>query len=355
MKKTEYETVVVGAGPAGLRCAIRLFEGGARDLLVVEKAVFPRDKLCAGYITGVTRKEYENAGLDFGKCRYSLIDDFNIIFKFDPKQKIRNFFLFTSDGINRVDLDHAFFLAAKEKGIEIAEDTHVTGFSADGRLTVSEGGTEREIGFGNVVFADGAAGFSSRFFKDRRRNIAMQLIFDADGPDKIDIHFGVTKRGYGWESAKGGRVNVGLTDVYDPETDYRELFAGFMKKLGRSADISGLRAAFTPIGVKIPAELRRKKNVFFVGDALGACDPITLSGLRYGLKSGLAAADAVLAGKRAPYTRCVRSLRVRFALMRLLQKAFYLRPALFLTFNVGCRYFGGMIAFVFNRFFVNKK
>ena len=44
------EVIVVGGGPAGASAARRLQQGGA-DVLVLDKEVFPRPKLCAGWIT----------------------------------------------------------------------------------------------------------------------------------------------------------------------------------------------------------------------------------------------------------------------------------------------------------------
>lgn len=46
----QYDTVIVGAGPAGASAARVLAEGGARVLLV-EKAKLPRYKPCGGGLT----------------------------------------------------------------------------------------------------------------------------------------------------------------------------------------------------------------------------------------------------------------------------------------------------------------
>ncbi len=44
--KSEYDVIVSGAGPAGSTCALFLARAGRR-VLVLEKASFPRDKICA--------------------------------------------------------------------------------------------------------------------------------------------------------------------------------------------------------------------------------------------------------------------------------------------------------------------
>src|SRR4029079_10202999 len=45
-----WDVLIVGAGPAGSSCAWALRDSGLRVLLV-DRAVFPRDKVCGGWIT----------------------------------------------------------------------------------------------------------------------------------------------------------------------------------------------------------------------------------------------------------------------------------------------------------------
>jgi len=44
------DVLVVGGGPAGSTCAGRLVRAGL-DVVVIDKSSFPRDKVCAGWIT----------------------------------------------------------------------------------------------------------------------------------------------------------------------------------------------------------------------------------------------------------------------------------------------------------------
>src|SRR5712691_3613491 len=45
-----FDAVIVGGGPAGSTCAWRLHRAGL-SVCVLDRAVFPRDKVCAGWIT----------------------------------------------------------------------------------------------------------------------------------------------------------------------------------------------------------------------------------------------------------------------------------------------------------------
>jgi flavin-dependent dehydrogenase len=44
------DVLIVGGGPAGSSCATVLAAAG-RDVLIVDAAVFPREKPCGGWIT----------------------------------------------------------------------------------------------------------------------------------------------------------------------------------------------------------------------------------------------------------------------------------------------------------------
>lgn len=348
--KTHYQVIVVGAGPSGLATALNLRQQGVDDILVLEKKTFPRYKCCAGYITNKTKTAYEQFGLDIGACHYTLIKDFNIFYQLRGVQTIPNRFLYTNRKIDRVELDHSFFLLSKMRGIAVWEDTYIECHEPDKNQVLLN--QERTVTYEYLVFADGTTGFGSRYQPEKRRNIAMQVTFPADRRDAIGIHFGITPKGYAWVSSYQGITNVGLTDVYTPGRDYRAVFANFLDRLELSCDLRELRAAFTPIGTGLPV---MDQNVFFVGDAVGACDPLTLSGLRYSLKSGEKCAQSIRTGNPGRYRRYIRTLGIRFKMMTVLQRLFYRKPILWLTFNVGCRYFSGLMAFAFNHFFVNKK
>ena len=210
----------------------------------------------------------------------------------------------------------------------------------------------KKVYYDYLVFADGTSGYGSVYQNNKYKNIALQKIFNSNLDDGIEIHFGITKKGYGWVSTYNGITNVGLTDLYDKKIDYNDVFSKFLKKLNLNSDTTDVKGAFTPYGI---GNYVINNNIYFVGDAVGACDPLTLSGLRYGLKSGEVCASSIFLGSDKIYKKYIKKLKIKFNLMKILMKVFYLKGILFLIFNVGCRYFGKIISLVFNNFFVNKK
>ncbi len=59
----ETEILVVGAGPAGSAAAITLANAG-RDVTLVDKATFPRDKCCGDGLTSGALRMLERLGFD---------------------------------------------------------------------------------------------------------------------------------------------------------------------------------------------------------------------------------------------------------------------------------------------------
>lgn len=348
--KKNYQVVIIGAGPAGLSTALHLKENGIEDILVIEKGKFPRYKCCAGYITTKTKKVYEKLGLNLEDCHYSLIKDFGIFYKLNKRQTIENKFLYTNKQIDRVELDYEFYKLAKQKGIQIVEGITIKTHDTDkSEICFSD---NQKVCYEKLVFADGTLGYGSKYQRCKKKNIALQLTFPSSKLDEIQIHFGITKRGYGWVSSYQGITNVGLTDVYDDKNNYREIFQKFLEQLNIEISLKDLKGAFTPIGVRKPILY---SNIYYVGDAVGACDPLTLSGLRYGLKTGEKCALAISKNNPKIYKNYIQSLKCKFIIMQLILKVFYVKSILFLIFNVGCRYFSRLISFAFNHFFVNKK
>jgi len=50
-----YEVAIIGAGPAGSTCALALKNSGLR-VLMIDKATFPRDKICGDAVSAIVRK-----------------------------------------------------------------------------------------------------------------------------------------------------------------------------------------------------------------------------------------------------------------------------------------------------------
>ena len=67
------DVLVVGAGPAGVAAAVELRRAG-REVVLVDKAEFPRDKCCGDGLTTLALRELERLGFD-----PAAVPDFRIV------------------------------------------------------------------------------------------------------------------------------------------------------------------------------------------------------------------------------------------------------------------------------------
>src|SRR5260370_13203654 len=64
---SEYDVIIVGAGPSGCACALELSNldpNLAGRVLIIDKAVFPRPKLCAGGLSADADSALAQLGVD---------------------------------------------------------------------------------------------------------------------------------------------------------------------------------------------------------------------------------------------------------------------------------------------------
>src|SRR5690554_7385666 len=63
-----YDVIIVGAGPAGSTLA-RALEGAGKQVLIIDKAEFPRDKTCAGWVTPAVLASLDIDANEYGNGR----------------------------------------------------------------------------------------------------------------------------------------------------------------------------------------------------------------------------------------------------------------------------------------------
>ena len=328
------DVIVVGAGPAGSAAAYYCASAGL-NVLLLEKAAFPRDKVCGDGLTpravtelvamGVPLREEDgwirNAGLRVigGGHRLEL-----------PWPELSSY---PSFGLakTRMTLDHLLAEHARAAGAKLLERTNVTGPLVDERTGRVVGVTARPVDDAGrragdevtyrapvVIAADGvsarlatALGIEKR--QDRPMGVAVRTYFrtprhqDPWMESHLELWDGAPGRsnlmpGYGWIFALGdGTANVGLGSVSSTaaatKIDYKSLFATWMANAPAEWEftpenqLGPVRGAALPMGFnRLPLYAR---GLMLVGDAGGMVSPFNGEGIAYGIMAGRIAAQAV--------------------------------------------------------------
>jgi flavin-dependent dehydrogenase len=360
--------LVVGGGPAGASTAAYLARAGL-DVLVVDRAVFPRHKPCAEYLSPECARDLEVLGV---------LDAIEAA----GAQRLEGMRIVSDDGVavtgrfagaagfppyrpyglavRRTVLDTALLRAAAQAGAEVREGVALERLDVErGRVsggTLRSAGGLAEVRARAVVGADGLTSRVARQLGVARRGRPRRLALVAHVAGMRGLgDCGEMFCGPGWyvgiAALGGGIANVAmvvpLSDGPDlargPEAHVRRRLAGLPELASRAASIEFVR----PVLVAGPFARRVADVVadgaLLVGDAAGFFDPFTGEGVFAALRGGRLAADALVAAlaegaaasreRLAPYARARRrAFRDKWLLERIVGLA-ATRPAVMRRFT----------------------
>jgi menaquinone-9 beta-reductase len=308
------DVVVVGGGPAGSNCARFLVRGGAR-VAVVDRATFPRVKLCGGWLStpiwdalALVPGEYAGGLWEWNSCHVSY------------------------QGVGRAIACRGWFIRRFE-----FDDFLLRASGADLRLGVPAGDIERDgdglwsvasVRARHLVGAAGThcpvarllqpprpmgpVGVQEHEFQADAAAVARTRA-GRDGEPELLLHDDL--RGYSWNVPKTDWLNVGSGTV-DPNEVRAAWLAARAHFVGAGHVPAEAAGALEPKAMKghayylyDPAHLAGaarvdddgKGGAYLCGDSLGLAQPLTAEGILPAVISGRLCAEAILAGDPASY------------------------------------------------------
>ncbi len=298
------DVLIVGGGPAGSSCATRLRAAGL-DVLVLDRAMFPRDKPCAGWITPGTLETLGLSVAEYAGGRTLQPFTAFLTGRIGGPEVITRYGRSVSFGLRRIEFDR-FLL--ERSGARCLTGVPVTRLRRDGDswvvnetirtpLLVGAGGHFCPVARflnGPPLPEDAVAAREVEVRMDARQQSECRVL-----PERPELFFSSDLRGYGWCVRKGEYLNVGLG-----RRDPRRLpahVADFLRFLGRRgaipADVPSLRHGHAYLLYEAPPRRLVDDGLLLVGDAAGLAAPTSGEGIRPAVESGLLAAEAVLAAK----------------------------------------------------------
>jgi geranylgeranyl reductase family protein len=309
------DVAVVGAGPAGSAAAIGLARQGLRVVLL-DRAVFPRDKCCGdGLTTGalrhLARLGFQPASVPswqpVAEAEVVAPDGRQVTLPLPPGGT----FAATA---RREHLDAALVALAADSGVEVLEGWGVSGAQPSGS-SVTLLGAPGAVSAPYVVAADG-------MWSPLRKMLgapdepgyrgdwhALRQYFSATGPQasKLWVWFEPDLLpGYVWSfPLPGGGANVGYGVHRQAGQPMGHMAAKWAEVLARPHVAAVLGPAARPEAPAktwpIPARVGRSPlvaaggRVLFVGDAARATDSMTGEGIAQALETGRLAGEAIVA------------------------------------------------------------
>ncbi len=285
--------IVVGAGPAGSSAALTCRKAGLAVALI-DKARFPRGKLCGGGITGRARGHLDAV---FGPV-------------LDPRlfHETRRLRLMAGDReigaledtpplwmTMRQDFDAALLAQAHAAGVEDYSGRRIASLDVEtGSAVLTDGQVLR----GRVMIgADGvnsgtARALFGRAYDPRRIGFALEAELDApaDAAPRAELDLTAARWGYGWAFPKLHGVTLGIGGQAGRNRDLRPRFDAWLVARGVDPARVVVKGHHLPMGDPRPPPGRG--IVLLVGDAAGFVDPITGEGIGWAVRSGQLAAEA---------------------------------------------------------------
>ena len=321
-----FDVVVIGAGPAGASAAREAAARGAGSVLLLEKESWPREKLCAGGLSPIARRQLRKAGL-WERVRGQ---GYPIHAARLRTPGGRDLLLNGGRGalvVRRRPFDALLVEEAVRAGVELRTSSRAERLIAGrgGPVVLLADGTR--IGAGTVIVANGAGAPLHRLPRPESSWLACLCRYEGVPfqPHTLELYFdaGLFPR-YGWLFPESpDTVNIGFCMERGAPGDGRsprERLEDFLRRsLGerlREARALG-RARWRPVFPSPRVTPWSLPNVLLAGDALRLVNPFTGEGIGYALASGSLAARAHAAGTargwdQARVQRCyVRSLRRR--------------------------------------------
>ena len=317
------DVLIVGGGPAGSSCAWKLQRAGL-DVVVLDKKSFPRDKVCAGWVTPAVVRTLQLDVESYGRdhvCQQ--ITGFRVGRIGGPDPLEVHYGEPASFGILRNQFD-AFLLRRSGARLRLGEPVRSL-VRRDGTWTVNDA-----IEAPMLVGAGGHFCPVARYLGARVGQeivVAAQEVEFLMSPGQA-AHCGVRREmpelyfcgdlsGYGWCFRKGDHLNIGLgrEDAQELSGHVRS-FLRFLKERQRiPPDVPDHVQGHAYI---LYGHARRRvvdEGVLLVGDAAGLAYPQSGEGIRTAVESGVLAASAIAGAQQydqAVLQRYEQRIRERF-------------------------------------------
>jgi geranylgeranyl reductase family protein len=300
-----YDAIIVGGGPAGSTCAALLAQAGQR-VLVLEKCIFPREKVCGDCINPSCWPVLERLGLDkrvlnlsharLQRVEFISIRGSSVVLPLPDHHR-------GEIAVKRSLFDQLLLDRAAECGAEIRQGVSVSALAQGWRLQAGDEICESRT----LVAADGRNSTVARLLNllpaPRRDRVAIQTHL----PERAGADARVTLRflpeGYcGVAGVGGGELNICLVSRPGKLPSLRS-WAESQFQIPRDH----AWRTITPLSRQPIAAAH--ENLFLIGDAARVVEPFTGEGIYYALASGELAANHIVESlPAAGYRRAQASL-----------------------------------------------
>lgn len=307
VKNQDFDVIVIGGGPAGSTASYLLRLQGL-NVLVIDKDVFPRQKLCGGFLTFKTLKLLQRVYGDTLKT----LQDKQIINYISYSYELRTEQLLLKSGdidfpnvfVDRSVYDNYLLDLAKKTGVSVYEGERVLTVDSNSSTVKTVSGKEFKAKI--IIGADGANSVVRRVIpndtfdtENWRANLATGLEVTIPREDVVDkitspvIYFGVVPWGYGWVFPNKEDLLVGVGCLSPKNSNIKKSLEKILAFIGYKPK-TVCKALGHPIPYGNFLTSPAYNSTLLLGDAAGLVDPLMGEGIYYAQRSAEVAAKCVI-------------------------------------------------------------
>ncbi|MGH7300192.1 MAG: NAD(P)/FAD-dependent oxidoreductase, partial [Candidatus Rokuibacteriota bacterium] len=304
----DHDVIVVGGGPGGSTAAWRLGLAGLRPL-VLDAAVFPRVKICAGWVTPEALFDLE---VDPDKYPLTIQPFDACVLAFDGARHETGWARPTSYGIIRREFDHYLLERAAAAGADVRGGIRVSAVTeSPDRVSV-----ETDHGLFEAAALIGAGGHRCPVARalgevSEREEVVVAQESETRLPPEWalrlepflrapELYVEPDLRGYGWYFPKRDFINIGVGCTQGGDGSLprrRDALIASLRASGRLPDgmpIEPFKGHAYVVRRQAPRRLSGARFCL-VGDAAGLARDMSGEGIGPAIRSGWLAAEAVTA------------------------------------------------------------
>ncbi len=302
-----YDAVIIGAGPAGCSVAFNLYKQGIKDFLLVDRDVFPRNKLCAGGLSIEAQVCLDEMGI-LDKVKTQAYDVYRIYYitPYGAILKGRRVEMPMPEMLvlRRNIFDNILLSNIKELKVPVREGTHIKGFWKNNSKICGVISRENEhIGAKVVVVATGA-NLSSFDLKKRSYPKIVTYMGQYENTNfEKNIAYVIYDKDFlplsGWMFPEADDlVNIGIGLEWPTYSKYKitkyfeRISSTYLNQYMKDARLIGVARGF-PIRYTYRIKNIVDRNVLYVGEAGRIVNAFTGEGISQALVSGRFAAHAI--------------------------------------------------------------